>query len=233
MEGSSIIWQNIVDWIGGANLMGSKVLNSLIGDETCRDSGGKKLRCQKEGWHGLGHGARVCTLVVYFGHLSRSSVSHRKPWSFGPDIAMATSLASSTYNGSCSLQGTRWLRRDVPPCVLFPFLPSLRLPGHRTSDFLTSKPSSKRTPALGPPSPSRLFRTRKFLLLRWFFWFQCFFIVLWVFLDGCSVLHEVGVMFVVCDWILLGVLEKAWLGYCGWEYLQFGTFLSVYSLEWL
>ncbi|CAN5969940.1 unnamed protein product [Sphagnum jensenii] len=44
MEGSSIIWQNIVDWIGGANLMGSKVLNSLIGDETCRDSAGKKLR---------------------------------------------------------------------------------------------------------------------------------------------------------------------------------------------
>jgi hypothetical protein len=53
MEGSSIIWQNIVDWIGGANptanLMGSQVLNSLIGDETYRDSGGKKLRCQKEG----------------------------------------------------------------------------------------------------------------------------------------------------------------------------------------
>jgi hypothetical protein len=49
MEGSSIIWQNIVDWIGGANLMGSRVLNSLIGDETWRDSGGKKLRCQKEG----------------------------------------------------------------------------------------------------------------------------------------------------------------------------------------
>lgn len=123
MEGSSIIWQNIVDRIGGtnptANLMGSQVLNSLIGDETCRDSGGKKLRCQKEGWHGLGHGARVCTLVVYFGHLSRSSVFSRKPWSFGPDMAMATSLASSTYNGSCSLQGRRWLRRDVPPCVLF------------------------------------------------------------------------------------------------------------------
>lgn len=160
MEGSSIIWQNIVDRIGGtnptANLMGSQVLNSLIGDETCRDSGGKKLRCQKEGWHGLGHGARVCTLVVYFGHLSRSSVFSRKPWSFGPHMAMATSLASSTYNGSCSLQGRRWLRRDVPPCVLFPFLPSLRLPGHRTSDFLTSKAASKRTPALGPPSPSRL-----------------------------------------------------------------------------
>ncbi len=160
MEGSSIIWQNIVDWIGGANptanLMGSKVLNSLIGDETCRDSGGKKLRSQKEGWHGLGDGARVCTLLVYCGHLSRSSVFSRKPWSFGPHMAMATSLASSTYNGSCSLQGTRWLRRDVPPCVLFPFLLSLRLPGHRTSDFLTSKAASKRTPALGPPSPSRL-----------------------------------------------------------------------------
>jgi hypothetical protein len=165
MEGSSIIRQNIVDWIGGANptahLRGSQVLNPPHWGWFRQE----ETEVSKEGWHGLGHGARVCTLVVYFGHLSRFPVFSRRPWSFGPDMAMATSLASSTYNGSCSLQGTRWLRRDVSPCVLFPFLPSLRLPGHRTSGFLTSKPSSKRTPALGPPSPRRLFRTRKLQVL--------------------------------------------------------------------